>query len=205
MLKVGLTGGYASGKSLVARHLQNLGCLVIYADLLGHQALSPTGEAYLPTLELFGDQILNPDATINRKKLAAIVFNAPDKLKQLNAIVHPAVFRLEQQALIGFESQNPKGIAVLEAAILIETGGYRELDRLIVTSCQPETQITRGMERDHITREEAMQRIARQLPDADRVRFANYVIRTDGDPNQTIAQVDSIHSELRQLAEASLT
>ena len=204
MLKVGLTGGYSSGKSFVANHLESLGCHLIYADQLGHHALSPTGEAYQPTLSLFGNDILNPDLTINRKKLAAIVFQSPPQLEKLNAIVHPTVFRLEQQSLIGFESQNPKGIAVIEAAILIETGRYKDLDRLIVTTCDPETQIARAIQRDHITREEALARIARQLPDADRVRFANYVIHTGGAPSETIAQTDRIHSELRQLAEAPL-
>jgi dephospho-CoA kinase len=202
MLKVGLTGGYATGKSFVAKHLETLGCHIIYADSLGHQALSPTGEAYRQTLALFGSAVLNPDLTINRKKLAAIVFNSPDLLQQLNAIVHPAVFRLEERALIGFELQNPHGIAVIEAAILIETGRYKQMDRLIVVCCSPETQIARAIQRDHLTREEALQRMARQLADADKVRLANYVIDTDGIETETIAQTERIHSELRQLAEA---
>jgi dephospho-CoA kinase len=202
MLKAGLTGGYASGKSLVAKHLESLGCFVVYADQLGHQVLAPTGEAYHPTLSLFGNEILNPDLSINRKKLASIVFQTPQLLDKLNAIVHPAVFRSEENALIGFESQNPHGLAVIEAALLIETGRYKHLDRLLVTSCDPETQIARAIERDRITREAALARIARQLPDADRVRFANYVIYTGGTPAETIAQTDCIHAELRQLAEA---
>jgi dephospho-CoA kinase len=203
MLKVGLTGGYASGKSFVAFRLESLGCHLIYADLLGHQVLSPTGEAHAPVLALFGKTIQNPDQTINRKKLAAIVFSSPDLLQQLNAIVHPAVFRLEEQALFGFESQNPHGIAVIEAAILIETGRYRQFQKLIVTSCPPETQIARAIERDHITREEALKRLARQLPDAERVRFAHYVIDTGLTPEETIKQIDSTYVKLRQLAEAT--
>jgi len=203
MLRVGLTGGYASGKSLVATHLASLGCHVIYADLLGHQVLSPTGEAYRQTLSLFGPEILKPDHTIDRKKLAAIVFHSPDLLAQLNAIVHPAVFRLEEHSLIGFELQNPHGVAIIEAAILIETGRYKTLDRLIVTSCDTEIQIQRAITRDLITREEAESRIARQLPDAERVRFANYVVHTGGTREETIRQVDAIHRELRQLSEAS--
>lgn len=202
MLKVGLTGGYSSGKSFVAKHLESLGCCLIYADQLGHQVLAPGGEAYQPTLSLFGEQILNSDRTINRKTLASIVFQDTAQLEKLNAIVHPAVFRLEQQSLIGFESQNPKGIAVIEAAILIETGRYKTLDRLIVTSCDLEIQIARAIERDGITREEALARLARQLPDADRVRFANYVIDTGGTPAETISQTNRIFAELRQLAEA---
>jgi dephospho-CoA kinase len=203
MLRVGLTGGYASGKSFVAKHLASLGCHVIYADALGHQVLMPSGEAYQPTLSLFGHDILNEDATINRKKLASIVFNSPDLLQKLNAIVHPAVFRLEEQSLIGFESQNPNGIAVIEAAILIETGRYKTLDRLIVTSCPLEIQVQRAMSRDQITREEAETRISRQLSDQERVRFANYVVYTGGEPHETIRQVNAIYAELRQLVEES--
>jgi len=195
MLKVGLTGGYASGKSSVARHLEKLGCHVIYADQLGHQALSPGGEAYQPTLSLFG--------TADRKKLAAIVFQSPDLLKQLNAIVHPAVFRLEEQSLIGFEAQNPHGIAVVEAAILVETGRYKAFHRLIVTSCPPEIQIQRAMARDQITRHEAETRLARQISDAERTRFADYIVYTSGTPEETTAQVDSIYRKLRQLSEDS--
>jgi dephospho-CoA kinase len=203
MLKVGLTGGYASGKSHVARHLASLGCHVIYADKLGHQVLLPGGEAYAPAVSLFGTGILGTDQTIDRKKLASIVFQSPELLKQLNAIVHPAVFRLEAQSFIGFESQNPKGIAVIEAAILIETGRYKTLDRLMVTSCPAEVQIQRAMARDQITRQEAESRLARQISDAERIRFADYVVYTDGPPEQTIAQVDSIYNQLRQLSEES--
>jgi dephospho-CoA kinase len=205
MLKVGLTGGYASGKSFVAKNLESLGCHLIYADALGHQVLAPTGEAYQPTLALFGEAIQNSDKTIDRKKLASIVFKSPDLLQQLNAIVHPAVFRLEEQALIGFESQNPRGIAIIEAAILIETGRYKHFHKLIVTSCAPETQIARAMERDHITREEALTRLARQLPDAERVRFADYIVDTNADRTETIKQIREIFVQLRQLAEASST
>jgi dephospho-CoA kinase len=195
MLKIGLTGGYASGKSFVAKRLEVLGCHVIYADKLGHQVLSPGGEAYQPVVSLFG--------TADRKKLAAIVFQSPDRLNQLNAIVHPAVFRLEEQSLIGFESQNPHGIAVIEAAILIETGRYKAFDRLIVTSCPPEIQIQRALERDQITRQEAQARLARQISDAERVRFADYIVYTDGTPEETAVQVNSIYEELRQLSEES--
>jgi dephospho-CoA kinase len=203
MLKVGLTGGYASGKSQVASHLTSLGCHVIYADKLGHQVLMPGGGAYGPTLTLFGPAILTPENIIDRKKLASIVFRSPDLLKQLNAIVHPAVFRLEEQSLIGFESHNPKGIAVIEAAILIETGRYKTLDRLIVTSCPPEIQIQRAMERDQITREEAENRLSRQISDSERVRFADYIVYTHGTLEDTAAQVDSIYAKLRQLSEES--
>ncbi len=203
MLKVGLTGGYASGKSLVAQQLEALGCHVIYADALGHQVLAPTGEAYAPVIALFGPAILNADQTINRKELGKIVFNSPEVLQQLNSIVHPAVFKLEEQAIAEFKTEQPKGIAVVEAAILIETGRYKHFDRLIVTSCRPEIQIARAVERDHISQAEAESRLARQLSDAERTRFADYIIDTNGSREETTKQIEKIYVQLRQLAEAA--
>ena len=204
MLKVGLTGGYASGKSLVAQRLQLLGCLVINADKLGHEVLAPTGAGYQPTLALFGTSIQDEDGSINRRKLAAIVFNDPEKLAQLNAIVHPLVRRLEDEALSSFQAQGERSIAVIEAAILIETGRYRDLDKLLVTSCRVELQISRAMARDHIGREQAEQRIARQLADGERVRLADYVIDTNGTTEETLDQVERLYPELRQLGEGTV-
>lgn len=201
MLKVGLTGGYASGKSTIARELEQLGCHLIYADALGHQVLMPGGEAYEPAVRLFGKSILNADGTIDRKKLAAIVFNDAARLAELNALVHPAVFRLEAEKLQQFEAQDPHGIGVIEAAIMIESGGYKNLQRLIVAVCGKETQIERAMARDEISRAEAEARIARQLSDEERIRLADFVIRTDGTKEETLAHVRRVHAELRQLAE----
>jgi dephospho-CoA kinase len=202
MLKVGLTGGYATGKSFVAKELERLGCFVLYADKLGHQALYRDGAAFAPTLALFGKTILAADGTIDRKKLGAIVFSSPPLLQQLNDIVHPAVFQLETQAINGFESQNPHGIAVVEAAILIETGRHRHYDKLIVTTCEIATQIARGIQRDHLSEAEVVLRLSKQLPAADRIRFADYVISTEHPPAETLAAVQRLYRELRQLAEA---
>src|SRR5256885_12876891 len=141
MLEVGLTGGYASGKSLVAAELERLGCHVVYADKLGHAVLAPDGAAYLPAIDLFGQEILAPDASIDRKKLAAIVFASPDLLEKLAALVHPAVFALEEKMLGDFAARYPRGITVIEAAILIEAGRHTFFDRLILTAWSVETQI----------------------------------------------------------------
>jgi dephospho-CoA kinase len=201
MLKAGLTGGYASGKSFVASELERRGCLVIYADRLGHATLEPTGEAYAPVIEAFGHEILQPDHSINRKKLGALVFAAPERLAQLNSFVHPAVFRLEEQMLSDFAAQHPKGVAVIEAAILIETGRHTFFDRLIVTHCAVDTQIARGMKRDGLTREEVLARLARQMPSAEKANFAHYLIDTNGTKQNTLRQVDVMWQELRTLAE----
>lgn len=201
MIKVGLTGGYASGKSFVAAELERLGCFLIYADRLGHQVLEPDGEAYTPTLEAFGQEILGSDRRIDRKKLAAVVFGVPELLLKLTGFVHPAVFRLEEKMLAGFESQNPNGIAVIEAAILIETGRYKTFDRLILTVCDEATQVNRGMKRDGLSAEQVRQRMGRQMPVEEKTLYADYVVNTSGDKGETIRQVQAIYQDLKALAE----
>jgi dephospho-CoA kinase len=202
MIKVGLTGGYATGKSFVAAEFERLGCHVIYADRLGHAAIEPGGEAYGPVVEAFGPDILAADESIDRKRLAAIVFSSPDLLQRLNNFIHPAVFRLEKEMLDRFAGQDPRGIAMVEAAILIETGRYSVFDRLILTACSTETQIARAARRDHATREEVIARLSRQMPLEEKKRYAHYVINTDGPKEQTLRQIAPVFQELKQLAQS---
>ena len=199
MLRVGLTGGLASGKSFVGRQLASLGCLVILADDLGHEVLAPGGEAYDSVLAEFGREILNPDGTIDRRKLAALVFDRPDRLEKLNALVHPPVRARTERMISEFEKAHPDGIAVSEAAILIETGSSRKYDRLIVAVCSEEQQIERAMARDHMTREDAIARLRRQMPLAEKVKYADYVIDTSGTKEHTIAQTRTVFEDLRKV------
>jgi dephospho-CoA kinase len=201
MLKVGLTGGYATGKSFVAETLVRLGCKLIYADELGHRVLLPDGEAHAPTVQAFGRDILTADGSIDRKKLGALVFASPELLEKLSSFVHPAVFRLEKQMLEAFAARDPHGIAVIEAAILIETGRYKVFDRLILTACDVNTQIARGIKRDHLTQEQVLARLARQMPLEEKKKYAHYIIDTSGSKEETVRQIETIHSELKQLAE----
>lgn len=203
MLKVGLTGGYASGKSFVASELERRGCFVIYADQFGHAVLERDGEAYAPTVQAFGPDILQPDGSVDRKKLAATVFNSPELLAKLSSFVHPAVFKLERQMVRAWEAEHPEGIVVIEAAILIETGRYSAYDRLILVACDLETQIARGMKRDHLTREEVLARLSRQMPLAEKKKYANYIINTDAAKEDTVRQVDDVFLDLKQLAEGA--
>jgi dephospho-CoA kinase len=204
MLKVGLTGGYATGKTFVACEFERLGCHLIFADQLGHTTLQPGGAAYAPTVERFGREILLPDLTIDRKKLASIVFNAPEQLAELNAIVHPAVFQLERQMLADFASRDPRGIAMIEAAILIETGRYAECDKVILTACDRETQIVRGMKRDGLTREAVLARLDKQLSLEEKKRYADFVIDTGGSKEETVKQVENAFDALKPLAEVAV-
>ena len=199
MLKVGLTGGLASGKSFVGRALVELGCFLIQADELGHQVIEPGGEAYEGVVALFGQEILNADGKIDRRRLAALVFADPPRLARLNALVHPPV-KARERALAGeFARQHPDGIAVTEAAILIETGSYKDYDRLIVAVCRPEQQIERSMERDGVSREEVLNRLSRQMPLAEKVKHADFVIDTSGSKENTLQQVRAVYESLRRL------
>jgi dephospho-CoA kinase len=200
MLRVGLTGGYATGKSYVASELERLGANVIYADTLGHEVLLPSGEGYTPALERFGPGILGDNGLIDRRKLAHIVFDNPELLKQLSEIVHPAVYRLESKLVDAYKERNPHAVVVTEAAILIETGRYKTFHRLIVTTCSPETQIARGMKRDGLSREEVLNRMQRQIPASDKETYAHYVVNTDAPKPVTSARVKEIYSELAALA-----
>ena len=200
MLRVGLTGGYASGKSFVAAELERLGCHVIHADHLGHRVLEPEGEAYLPTVGTFGEGILNSDRTINRKKLGAIVFNSPEQLETLTSIVHPAVFRLESRLLDELAEVDPSGIAVIEAAILIETGRYRVFDRIVLTACDEETQVIRGMSRDGLAAEQVRARMSKQLSLHEKKKYADYIVNTEGEKEATVQQVCAIFSQLQLVA-----
>jgi dephospho-CoA kinase len=199
MIRAGLTGGLASGKSFVGSILEGFGCHLIRADDLGHRVLSPGGEAYNEVVRIFGKDILDDGGAIDRKRLAAEVFNAPDRLATLNSIVHPAVIRMQEEFLAEVLRKDPDGIAVVEAAILIETGSYRRFDRLILVVCTEEQQIERAMRRDHCTREEAEARLRRQMPLAEKRKYADYVIDTSGPKESTIEQTRRVYDSLRSI------
>jgi dephospho-CoA kinase len=199
MIHIGLTGGLASGKSFVGRSLAELGCFLIQADELGHQVIEPGGEAYASVVALFGPEILNPDGKIDRRRLAARVFSDPADLAKLNALVHPPVKARERALAAEFAREHPDGIAVTEAAILVETGSYKDYDRLIVAVCRPEQQIARAMERDGVSREEVLNRLRRQMPLEDKVKYADFVIDTSGSKENTLQQVRTVYQSLRGL------
>jgi dephospho-CoA kinase len=200
MLRVGLTGGLASGKSFVGHALASLGCRLIEADELGHQVLLPGAEVYDGVVAEFGNGILDPDGRIDRRKLAAIVFEKPELLEKLNRLVHPAVVAREERLIAEIGRADPRAIAVVEAAILVETGNYKKFDRLIVAACSLEQQIERAMKRDGRTREEVTARLSRQLPLEDKVRVADYVIDTSGTKENTMEQVQALYGSLRGLS-----
>ena len=197
MLRVGLTGGLATGKSFVGAVLEELGGRVLKADELGHAVLEPDGEAYAPVVERFGREILDDAGRIERKRLAAIVFNDTGKLQLLNSFVHPAVVEREDAWMQQVEDADPSAIAVVEAAILIETGSYRRFHKLVLALCGEAQQIERAMARDGTPRELVIERLRRQMPLEEKRKFADYVIDTSGTTDDTIEQVRRLHENLR--------
>ena len=190
----------ASGKSFVGHALADLGCLLIQADDLGHLVMAPAGEAYSGIVAEFGTEILNADGTVNRRFLASQVFGNPERLARLNALVHPPVRAREEALAATFAAQHPGGIAVTEAAILIETGRHKSYARLIVAVCGETQQIERAMARDHLTREEVLDRMHRQMPLEEKVKYADYVVDTSGTKEHTLEQTRGVYQSLRRLA-----
>jgi dephospho-CoA kinase len=199
MLKVGLTGGLACGKTFVGEALASYGCLLIQADELGHQVLEPGGEAYESVVHEFGRGILDSQGRIDRTLLAAQVFENPERLKALNSLVHPPVVRREDEWTAEFAARQPDGIAVVEAAILIETGSYKRFDRLILVVCSEEQQVERAMRRNGAMEADIRARLRRQMPLTEKRKFADYVIDTSGSKEETLRQTHAVYEALRRI------
>lgn len=199
MLKVGLTGGLACGKTFVGEALADMGCLVIQADELGHEVLAPGGEAHEAVLNEFGRDILAGDGTIDRRALAARVFGDPARLDRLNSLVHPAVIRREEQCVAAFAAREPDGIAVVEAAILIETGSYQRFDKMVLVTCDEEQQLERALRREGAAEDDVRARLSRQMPTAEKRKFADFVIDTSGDKEDTLRQTRAVYQQLRRM------
>ena len=196
MLKLGLTGGIASGKSFVAARLREMNFRVLDADQLGHKLLEPGQSAYEPVVQEFGNQILRPDKSVDRKKLGAIVFADPGKLAQLNSILHPRIEDAMRLQFTVWEKENPRDPVFVEAALLVEAGIHKRLDGLVVIWCKPEQQIERLVARG-LTEAEARRRIALQLPNDEKLKHATDTIDTSGTSEDTQTQVAALAHSLR--------
>ncbi len=199
MLRVGLTGGIGCGKSVVAAMLREQGFLVLDADTLAHQLVEPGQPAYDDVLQEFGKGVCDTSGKIDRAKLAAIVFAEPAKLARLNQIVHPRVADAQERQFTEWQRTHPRGVAVVEAALLVEAGAHNRLDRLVVVWCRPEQQIERLRERG-MSAEEAQRRIASQMPLEEKRRLAEFQIDCSGTIEHTRQQVERLAAHLRQLA-----
>jgi dephospho-CoA kinase len=196
MKVLGLTGNIASGKSLVASMFKELGARVIDVDDIAKMIVEPNQPAWNEVVGEFGDTILNPDNTINRKQLGDIIFNDKEKREILNNITHPRIIAIVREKVEEFRNQNVE-LTIIEAALIVEKGGLKDLiEKLIVVTSDKNSQIERLSDRDGFTREEAMSRINSQMPADEKVRFADYVIDNSGSPDETNIQVRRIWQEL---------
>lgn len=200
MLKVGLTGSIAVGKSHVLSILRDLGCHTIDADLIAREVVMPGTAGLQAVVDQFGPVVLTSDKTLDRQKLGAIVFGDERKRALLNSILHPLIIAAQDDVIQKLDRDDPKGIVIIDAALMIESGGYRRLDKLIVVHCAPEIQLQRLMKRDGLSREAAEARIAAQMPQEEKKKFADFLIDTSGSFNETRAQVEGIYNQLRELA-----
>jgi len=197
ILCVGLTGGIASGKSTVAQHLGRLGALVLDADALAHEVLTPGRPAHAAVVERFGREILGPDGRVDRVRLGQIVFADPEGLSALNAIVHPEVRAELARRTDECRREGRAWLVIYDAALLVETGEHRALDRLIVVRCARETQERRLAERG-LSPAAARARLAAQAPLEDKLDVADHVIDTDLPLEETLAEADRVFERLRQ-------
>ena len=196
MLRLGLTGGIASGKTAVAAMLRELGFAVLDADSLAHKLIEPGEAAYDQVIQEFGPSIIDSDNRINRAKLAALVFADAAKLARLNAIVHPLVRTAIHRQFAEWSRNGTRDATFVEAALLVEAGYQKDLDGLVITWCRPEQQLERLRARG-FSDEDARRRIAAQMPVAEKLRYATEKIDCSGSLEDTRNQVEVLAAKLR--------
>jgi dephospho-CoA kinase len=196
MLRVGLTGSIGVGKSFVASVFFERGCHVLDADQTAREVVMPGTPGLKALTEAFGEEILNPDGTLNRKQLGAVVFNDESQRQRLNSILHPFIMVRQDEIMNAWEAEDPDGIGIIDAALMIESGGYKRFDKLIVVHCRPEVQLERLMLRDKLSRDEALRRINSQMPQEEKQKFADYLIDTSDGYESTRAQTEAVNQKL---------
>lgn len=200
MLKVGLTGGMSSGKSVVGEMFVMLGAHLIQSDIVAHQLMQPGEAVYQRVVDRFGTSVLNPDKSINRARLAELAFGQPRRIEELNNIVHPAVIERENRWMDDIAKTYPHAIAIVEAALILEAGGERRFDRLVVVTCRPEQRAERWAKKTGVDLEtakrEVIRRMAAQLPDEQKIEVADYVIDNSGSLVATREKVREVYEKL---------
>jgi dephospho-CoA kinase len=208
MLKLGLTGGIAAGKSVVGEMLVALGAHLIQADAVSHQLMQPGEAVYQEVVSAFGPGILNPDRSVNRARLAEAAFggaNSSPRIQELNKIVHPAVVQKQDKWMEAIGRRDPHAIAIVEAALILEAGATQHFDRLLVVTCRPEQRVERWAARTNVgleaARLEVARRMAAQLPDEEKIKAADYVVDNSGSLDETKAKISALYPKLRAEAE----
>ena len=196
MLKVGLTGSIAVGKSFVLGVLGELGCHVLDADAIAREVVSRGTPGLKAVVDAFGEDVLTQDGTLDRAKLGSIVFFDEEKRKRLNSILHPFIIAVQDERMHEWERHDPNSIAVVDAALMIESGGYRRFDKMIVVHCRPEVQLKRLMARDGLSREEAEKRVAAQMPQEEKKKYGDFLIDTSEGFESTREQTEAVFQKL---------
>lgn len=199
MLKVGLTGSIAVGKSFVCGEFARLGCFVLDADKTAREVVAAGGDGLAEIVDKFGAEVLTAGGELDRPKMAAIVFGDEVKRKLLNSIVHPRVFQSQDGWIKAIEAKAPEAIAIIDAALMIESGGYKRFDKLIVVWCDSAVQLERLMSRDGLSEADARKRIAAQMPQDEKKRFADYLIDTSRGFEDTRRQTHDVFRRLNAL------
>ncbi len=197
MLRVGLTGSIAVGKSFVCDVFRELGCHVLDADQVSRDVVEPGTPGLARIVEEFGRGVLTADGRLDRPKMGAIVFADEQKRLLLNSIVHPLVFEAQNKWLADRESEDPDGIAIVDAALMIESGGYKRYDHLIVVWCEPDIQLQRLKLRNDLPEVEAKKRIDAQMPQSEKKRYADSLIDTSNGFEDTRRQVREVFEKLK--------
>jgi dephospho-CoA kinase len=203
MLRVGLTGGVACGKSTVAKMFADLGATIVDADTIAHELYRPGHEVLQELVRHFGPEILKPDGELDRAKLATLVFDG-GRVEELNKIVHPAVIRQQDQWMRALGEKDPYAVAIVEAALILEAGVKDRFDRIMVVTCKPAQKVARFAQRtgtsEDAARADVDRRTKAQMPDEEKARRADFVIDNSGTIEETRHQVQRIYSELKVLA-----
>ena len=197
MLRVGLTGSIGVGKTFVTGVLAELGCHALDADDLAREVVAPGSAGLERVVSVFSREVLRDDETLDRAKLGSIVFADAAKRQLLNSILHPYIIAQQDQRLREWETEDPDGIGVVDAALMIESGGYQRFDKLIVVHCRPEVQLERLMLRNALTRDQAEQRVSAQMEQEEKKKFADYLIDTSDGFESTRLQTEAVYEKLR--------
>ena len=200
MVLVGLTGGIATGKSTISRLFEECGAHLIDADVLAREVVTPRQPALREIAETFGREMLRPDGTLDRDRLGKVVFGDPKQLEKLNAIVHPYVAVVQEQRSREIAGKDPHAVIVYDAALLIEAGAHTRMDTIIVVTADEQTQLARLKARDYLSTAEATRRIAAQMPLAEKVKAADYVIDGTLPLEHLRKEVQHIYKDLTRLA-----
>jgi dephospho-CoA kinase len=202
MLRVGLTGSIAVGKSYVSSVFVELGCHVLDADQTAREVVEPGSEGLAAVVKHFGPEILTDDGRLDRQRLGELIFADAHKRQLLNSILHPFIIAKQDEVMREWEQSDPNGVGIVDAALMIESGGYQRFDKLIVVHCRPEVQLERLMLRTGLSLPEAQQRISSQMPQEEKRRYADYLIDTSDGFESTRERTAKVYQKLREISRA---